>query len=92
MGQLKVMELMNLLLEGGMYQGCFPDPSKSLFVADFPNQEASTQQNFEAEGLTLNFVTGSRYLDPKKDSRYRLPVTKFSMSPSASKSCCVDAS
>ena len=72
MGQLKVMELMNLILEGGIYQGYFPGPYKSLFMAEFPDQEASTQQDFEAEGLMLNFVTGSRYLESFLGSREEL--------------------
>ena len=40
----------------------FPDLDKSLFVLDTPGQEEAAEREFAVEVLTLNFVTGSRYL------------------------------
>ena len=40
----------------------FPNPAKSLFISDTPGQEAGAKREFSAEGLTPNFVSGSRYL------------------------------
>ena len=36
--------------------------AKSLFISDTPTQEETTKREFAAEGLILNFVSGSRYL------------------------------
>ena len=46
----------------GPDRGYFPKPYKSLFISDTPGQEAAAKREFESEGLTLNFVSGSRYL------------------------------
>ena len=43
-------------------QGYFPEPAKSLFISDTPRQEEAAKREFAVEGLTLNFVSGSRYL------------------------------
>ena len=40
----------------------FPEPAKSLFISDTPGQEAGAKREFAVEGLTLNFVSSSRYL------------------------------
>ena len=40
----------------------FPDPAKSLFISDTPGQEEAAKRDFAVELLTLNFVSGSRYL------------------------------
>ena len=40
----------------------FPEPAKSLFISDTPEQEAGAKREFAAEGLTLNFVSGRIYL------------------------------
>ena len=42
--------------------GYFPKPDKSLFISDTPGQEEAVMREFAIEGLTLNFVSGSRYL------------------------------
>ena len=55
-------QLLKLLMRRGPDQGYFPEPAKSLFISDTPGQEAGSKREFAAEGLTLNFVTGSRYL------------------------------
>ena len=55
-------QLLKLLMRRGPDWGCFPEPDKSLFISDTPCQEAAARREFAAEGLTLNFVSGSRYL------------------------------
>ena len=40
----------------------FPETAKSLFIPYTPGQEAAAKREFAVEGLTLNFVSGSRYL------------------------------
>ena len=45
-----------------MDQGYFPKPAKYLFISDTPGQEEVAKREFAKEGLTLNFVSGSRYL------------------------------
>ena len=49
-------------MKRGPDRGYFPEPAKSLFISDTPGQEAGAKREFAAEGLTLNFVSGSRYL------------------------------
>ena len=46
----------------GPDRGYFPEPAKSLFISDTPGQEEATKREFSAEGLILNFVSGSWYL------------------------------
>ena len=46
----------------GPDRGYFPEPAESLFISDTPGQEAGAKREFAAEGLTLNFVSGSWYL------------------------------
>ena len=55
-------QLLKLLMKRGPERGYFPEPAKSLFILDTPGQEAGAKREFAAEGLTLNFVSGSRYL------------------------------
>ena len=47
----------------GPDRGYFPKPAKYLFILDTPGQEEAAKQEFAVEGLTLNFVSGSRYLE-----------------------------
>ena len=42
--------------------GYFPELDKFLFISDTPGHEAAVKREFAAEGLTLNFVSGSCYL------------------------------
>ena len=51
-----------MLLERKPDRGYFPKPAKSLFILDTPRQEEAVTQEFVADGLELNFVSGSRYL------------------------------
>ena len=55
-------QLLKLLMRRGADRGYFPELDKSLFISDTPGQEAAEKQEFAVEGLTLNFVSGSRYL------------------------------
>ena len=53
---------MMILLEWGPAWGYFYETAKYLFIEDYPAEEASSWQEFEAEGIILNFVFGSWYL------------------------------
>ena len=55
-------QLLKLLMKRRPDQGYFPGPAKSLFIYDTPGQEEVSRKEFEADGLVLNFVIGSRYL------------------------------
>ena len=55
-------QLLKLLMKRGPYQGYFPELANSLFISDTPGQEEASKREFSAEGLTLNFVSGRRYL------------------------------
>ena len=55
-------QLLKLLMKRGPDRGYFPEPAKSLFISDTPEQEAGAKRAFAAEGLVLNFVSGHRYL------------------------------
>ena len=55
-------QLLKLLMERGPDHGCCPKPDKYLFVLDTPGQEEAARREFVAEGLVLNFLSGSRYL------------------------------
>ena len=49
-------------MKRGPDRGYFPEPAKYLFISDTPGQEAVAKRQFLVEGLTLNFVSVSRYL------------------------------
>ena len=55
-------QLLKLLMRRGTDRGYFPDPAKYLFISDTPGQEEAAKREFAVEGLTLNFVSVSRYL------------------------------
>ena len=55
-------QLLKLLMKRGTDRGYFPGPAKSLFISDTPVQEEAGKREFAAEGLILNFGSGSRYL------------------------------
>ena len=55
-------QLLKLFMKRGLDRGYFPEPAKSLFISDTPGQREEVKQEFAVEGLTLNFVSGSRYL------------------------------
>ena len=46
----------------GSRPGYFPELAKYLFILDTPGQEEAARREFVADGLVLNFVSGSRYL------------------------------
>ena len=49
-------------MDRGMDQGKFPKPTKSLFIADNPEEKEAENMQFEQAGLNINYVDGSRYL------------------------------
>ena len=55
-------QLLKLLMKRGPDRGYFPELDKSHFISDTPEQEAGAKREFAAEGLSLNLVSGSRYL------------------------------
>ena len=55
-------QLLKLLMEKGPDRGYFPEPHKSLFILDTPSQDEAAKREFAAEGIVLNFVSGSWYL------------------------------
>ena len=48
------VQLLKLLMERGPERGYFPKPTKSLFIADSPEQEEAAKREFVAEELELN--------------------------------------
>ena len=54
-------QLLKLLVRRGTDRGYFPESTKSLFISDTPGKETAAKREFAAEGITLNFVSGSRY-------------------------------
>ena len=54
-------QILKLLMERVVDRGYLPKPSKSLFISDTPGQEEAERREFAAEGIVLNFVSGSRY-------------------------------
>ena len=49
-------------MKRGTDRGYLPEPAKSFFISDTPEQEAGSKRAFAAEGLVLDFVSGHRYL------------------------------
>ena len=56
-------QLLKLLMKRGPEGGYSPEPNESLFISDTPGQEAGAKREFATDGLTLNFVSGSMYLE-----------------------------
>ena len=50
-------------MERGPDRGYLPEMSESLFISDATGQEEAAKREFSAEGLALNFVSDSRYLE-----------------------------
>ena len=48
------VHILKLLMERGPERGYFPKPTKSLFIADSPEQEEAAKREFVAEELELN--------------------------------------
>ena len=49
-------------MKRGPDRGYLPKPAKYLFISDTSGQEEAAKREFGIKGLTLNFVSGSRYL------------------------------
>ena len=45
---------LKLLMSRGLDRGYFPDPSRSLFISDNPEDKEETRRKFERVGLNLN--------------------------------------
>ena len=43
----------------GPDRGCFPDPDKSLFIADNPEDKEVVRWEFDQSGLNLHYLGGS---------------------------------
>ena len=43
-------------------RGYFPKPSKSLFIAEKPEENEAAKREFKQAGLNLNYVDGGSYL------------------------------
>ena len=46
-------------MDEGPEWGYFPEPVKSLFIADNPEEEEAVKQEFDRVGLNLTYVGGS---------------------------------
>ena len=68
----RIAQLLKLLMRMGMDRGYFPNLAKSLFILDIPRQEKEAKRDFAVEGLPLNCISGSRYLET-----YLGPQKKF---------------
>ena len=55
-------QLLKMLMKRGPDRGYFIEPAKPLFILSNPGKEEAARKEFAAEGLVLNFVSGSRYL------------------------------
>ena len=53
-------QLLKLSMKRGPDRGYFPKPDNSLFISDTLGQEEAEKREFTLEGLTLNYVIGSR--------------------------------
>ena len=64
-------QLLKMLMKRGPDQEYFPEPAKSLFILDTPEQEEAVKREFAKEGFVLNFTRGSwylgAYLGPQKE-------------------------
>ena len=46
----------------GQDQGHFPEPAKSIFISNNPDDKEAARREFARADLHLNYVGGSRYL------------------------------
>ena len=63
---------LQLLMHQGPERGYFPDPTKSLFIADNLEEKEAANQEFKQTGLHLNYVNGSLYLGDNSGPRGEL--------------------
>ena len=49
-------EQLILLIDRGPDRGYFPEPAKSLFIANNPEKKEAAKREFERTGLNLNYV------------------------------------
>ena len=43
-------------MDQGPDRGYFPDPTKSLFIPEKPDEKEATKREFERAGLNINYV------------------------------------
>ena len=53
---------MRLLMDRGMDRGYLPNPAKSIFIADKPEDKELTKKELDWEVLNINDVDVGRYL------------------------------
>ena len=61
---IRSAHLLKLFIERGVDRGYLTFLAKSLSISDNLGQEETARQEFAADDLVLNFVSGSRYLGP----------------------------
>ena len=49
-------------MKRGPDRGYFTEPARSLFILNTPGKEEAEKREFAVEVITLNFVSGIRYL------------------------------
>ena len=50
------------LMEQGPDWGYFPEPDKSIFISDNPEEKDTVKRELEQAGLNIDYVDGGRYL------------------------------
>ena len=50
------------MMDQGPDQGYIPEPAKSTFIADNPEEKEAAKMELEQTGLNLNYVDGGCYL------------------------------
>ena len=50
---------MCLLIDQGLDQGYLPEPSKSICIADNPEDKEAVIREFDQTGLNINYLDGS---------------------------------
>ena len=53
---------MRLLMDQGPERGYFPEPAKSLFIADNLEMKEAARRKFKQVDSNLNYIGGIRYL------------------------------
>ena len=64
--------MLKLLLEWGIARRYFHEPFEYIFIAETTAHKVEVWRKFEAEGLMLKYVLGSRYMGYYLGSREEL--------------------
>ena len=54
---------LKILMDRGKDRGYFPNPAKSVFIADNPEDKEAAKRGFYWAGLNLSYVDGEHYLE-----------------------------